>query len=241
MDDRFDEQVELHHKWLLQHRGGCRLDLSGKDLTGANFRGANLEYAIFIRAHLKSADFGSANLTRAIFYQADLEDASFAQANLSCADLSAAHFKNATFFRTDLRFSSFVDADLSGAHLSRAILEQADLLRAKLDGARLPYYKICPEEGDFIGWKRVANGTILKLLITGKRTSSLVGRKCRCSEAKVLEALGTKKKTFRSIHDRSFIYEVGAIVSEPLYNDDIRVECAPGIHFFMSKVEAEEF
>jgi hypothetical protein len=54
----------------------------------------------------------------------------------------------------------------------------------------------------------------------------------------VLDAFGTKGMTFRSHHDKEFTYTLGQVVSEPKYDDDIRVECAPGIHFFMTKEEA---
>ena len=132
-------------------------------------------------------------------------------------------------------------ADLSEANLRGAILSEANLRGANLRGADLPNFTVCPEEGEFIGWKKVVGDTILKLLVTGKRTSSLVGRKCRCSEAKVLEALNTSEKVFRSKYTDDFIYTVGETVSEPNYNDDIREECMPGIHFFVTRKEAEEY
>jgi hypothetical protein len=34
---------------------------------------------------------------------------------------------------------------------------------------------------------------------------------------------------------------MGEWVEEPNYDGDPRVECAPGIHFFMTKEEAEEY
>ena len=137
--------------------------------------------------------------------------------------------------RADLHDANLHDADLEGADL-----EGADLRSADLYGANLPDFALCPEEGDFIAWKRV-RGAILKLRIVGKRTSSLVGRKCRTDRAVVLEALNTDQGTLYSLHDSRFAYTVGAVVVEPEYDDDIRVECTKGIHFFMTRKEAENY
>jgi hypothetical protein len=113
----------------------------------------------------------------------------------------------------------------------------------------LPAFQICPEEGDFIAWKKVAGNFVLKLLITGKRISTPIGRKCRTNECRVLAAYDKEgnevaKDTdyrFPSSHDASFTYEVGAYVLEPDLNEDIRVECTKGIHFFMTRKEAKEY
>jgi hypothetical protein len=49
-------------------------------------------------------------------------------------------------------------------------------------------------------------------------------------------------KTSYSLHNPNFLYEVGKEVKpEKEYDPDIRVECVNGIHFFMTKEEAEEF
>ena len=45
----------------------------------------------------------------------------------------------------------------------------------------------------------------------------------------------------RSLHDPSFIYRVGETVKPDRYDDDVRVECTSGIHFFITKPEAESF
>jgi len=143
-----------------------------------------------------------------------------------------------------LQYANLRGAYLQYANLRGAYLQYANLQDANLQDADLPHFQIVPEEGDFVAWKKVAQGVILKLQVTGKRTSSLVGRKCRCSEVFVLEALNVPEGhsgIFKSSHDATFTYEVGKTVTCPDYDDDIRVECTSGIHFFMTCKEAVEY
>jgi len=145
-----------------------------------------------------------------------LSRANLSRANLSGADLSR--------------------ADLSRADLSRADLSRANLSRANLSGTTLSNFQICPEEGSFIGWKKV-DGGVLKLLIpeNAKRTSSLVGRKCRAEFVVVLEGSGTSK------HDGKTKYEPGMTVYPDKYDNDIRIKCTSGIHFFITRKEAKNY
>jgi len=199
--------LEAHQKWLVGDLWGTRANLSGANLYRTNLSGANLSRA---------------NLSRANLYGANLSGANLSWANLSGADLSGA----------DLSWANLSGADLSGANLSRA-----NLYKANLSGTTLPHFQICPEEGDFIAWKAVSGGAVIKLLVPkeAKRTSSLVGRKCRAEFVTVLEGYGV------SIHDKETTYKPGLKVIPDNYDDDIRVECTSGIHFFMTKREAEEY
>ncbi len=140
-------------------------------------------------------------------------------------------------------------ANLQGANLQWANLQGANLKWANLHEAKLPQLNL-PEAGQFRGFKKVRDGIVLELLISAKkpRTASYVGDKCRCQKAKVLRAFGPDGNElsgngmkFASLHDPNFMYEVGKWVEEPNYNGDPRVECAPGIHFFLTKSKAAEY
>jgi len=163
---------------------------------------------------------------RANLYGASLEGANLCGANLEGANLEGTYLYGA----------SLEGANLYGANLKGASLEGANLYGAYLKGAKLPNFQICPEEGDFIAWKKVQGG-VLKLLVpaTAKRTSSLVGRKCRAEFVVVLEGSGVSK------HDGKTVYEPGMTVYPDKYDGDIRVECTSGIHFFITRKEAEEY
>ena len=173
------------------------------------------------RANLKEANLKEVYLQGAYLYGANLYRANLYRANLEGANLEGANLQGAYLY---------------GANLYRANLKWANLKGANLEGAKIPHFQICPEEGDFIAWKKV-HGGVLKLLIpaAAKRTSSLVGRKCRAEFVVVLEGSGASQ------HDNKTIYEPGMTVYPDKYDDDIRVECTSGIHFFMTRKEAEEY
>jgi hypothetical protein len=127
-------------------------------------------------------------------------------------------------------------------------LRGADLRGAYLEGASLPNFQICPEIGSFYAWKKLSNNIIAKIYIPAKaaRTSSLIGRKCRASEAKIVSASysdgsvapkGTKIRSWRD----SCSHTVGETMYPDSYDDDIRLECTHGIHFFMTEKEAREW
>ena len=133
-------------------------------------------------------------------------------------------------------------ADLSGADL-----RGANLKNILYDEYTTFFAMCCPEEGAFVGFKRCCYNLIVKLLITeDAKRSSATTRKCRCSEAKVLEILTTKgKKAFErkavSIKDENFVYEVGKTVFVKNFCEDRWEECAAGIHFFLTFDEAVRY
>ncbi len=200
-----------HGKWL-RGDGGSRANLSRANLSGADLSRANL-----YGANLSRADLSGANL-----YGANLSGANLYGANLSRADLSR--------------------ANLSGANLSRADLSGADLSGADLYGVlHLPAFQIC--QGDLIVYKKVA-GKIVTLAIPkdAKRTACIVGRKCRAEYAVVLEIEGhAPVKSNGCGNGIETVYEEGREVRPDSYDDDIRVECSHGIHFFLTREEAQDF
>ena len=139
----------------------------------------------------------------------------------------------------NLRWADLHEADLREANLRGANLREADLTNAKL-----PQFQI-PQEGELIVYKKVGPNQVVKLRVPAeaKRTASLVGRKCRAEFVEVLEFVGCKGqgRTEVSKHDRKTEYRVGAIVYPDKYDPDIRVECTNGIHFFLTREEAEEY
>lgn len=180
--------------------------------------------------------------------------ANLAGADLMHVDLSGANLTEADFYYTDLTRANLTGANLTEADLTEADLTVADLTEANLTGAKIELEHLnqlfpicCPEAGRFTAWKKADGGFIVKLEVTeSAKRSSAYGRKCRCSEAKVLaieNADGTAADTqeVRSKHDPSFVYKVGEIVKVDDFDDDRRNECAPGIHFFITRQEAVDY
>ena len=177
-----------------------------------------------------------ANLRGANLRRADLQDADLRDADLRGADLRGA----------DLRRANLQDADLRRANLQDADLQDADLQDAYHDSSTAFLPIQCPEEGSFIAYKK-AKGLVVKLLIPDDaKRSSATSRKCRCDKAKVLEIMQPDKTTSNqtsvpSNYDPDFVYEVGETVMVSDFEEDRFVECAAGIHFFITFDEAKKY
>ena len=105
---------------------------------------------------------------------------------------------------------------------------------------------VCPEEGDFVGWKKVGDA-IVKLRIPAEaKRSSATSRKCRCEFAEVLELQnldGTpygKNEVINTNHIKT-TYKVGEVVRPDYWDGDRWNECSHGIHFFITKDEAVRY
>jgi len=229
---------------------------NGADLCGADLRGANLYEANLRRANLCRADLCGANLCRA-----DLRGANLYEANLCRANLRGANLYEANLCRANLRGANLRGADLYGANLCGANLRGADLCRAYLCGANLrgaslyganldtdeiKRRQICPPSGSFTAWKKGCNNNIIKLKIPSwaRRVSSITGRKCRAEFAIVEEITshdGKQLKFTQGLYNQAFLYEVGQTVAPDSYDASPLIECSNGIHFFITKQEAEDW
>ena len=196
-------------------------------------------------AYLRHADLRHASLHGAYLMHADLRDADLCDADLCDADLC-----DADLYRADLR-----GADLHGADLRGADLYGADLHRAydvKLSIAKI---SILPDEGDIIGWKKAwtdnempPTPVIVKLLIPADaQRSNATGRKCRASTARVLDLQDKQGNslppdtTAYSGYDTDFTYKKGETVHVENFDTNRWNECATGIHFFITRIEAVEY
>jgi hypothetical protein len=193
----------------------CGVDLCGADLRGVDLCGANLCGANLRGANLRGVDLCGANLRGADLRGVDLCDANLCGANLR---------------RANLRRANLRDADLCGA----------DLCGAKNAELPIAMTRILPE-GEIIGWKKCAGGKIVKLKIPANaKRSHAFGRKCRAEFAVVLEVEGGG--TAKSSHDSTFEYNKGATVRPTeRFSEDWMQECTSGIHFFITKLEAENY
>ena len=261
------EVLELHKKWLEDEEGGDRADLSYEDLSDVdlgnlnlryvilegvnlsdaelshvNLKGANLTGANLTGANLTGADLKYADLKGAYLIYAYLEDANLKYSNLSCANLECADLTDANLTWANLKGANLRGADLTNANLVDANLVDTNLKDVKYNNTASFFSLQCPEEGSFIGYKK-ADNKIVKLLITeDAKRSSATSRKCRCSKAKVLSITSLDGKEeytdAASNRDPDFVYEVDKIVEVKDFDDNRWKECAPGIHFFITRNEA---
>jgi Family of unknown function (DUF5758)/Pentapeptide repeats (8 copies) len=186
--------------------------LDGSTREIANLRDADLSYADLIGTNLRDADLRCASLLGA-----NLRGANLRGANLSYANLRGANLRG---------------ANLRGANLSYATLRDADLRGAK----GLEQFKVAPEIGAFIAFKKLQSGAIATLLIPADaaRVNAYSSRKCRAEFVYVqqLDSPDVDK------HTGKVPYVQGTRVCCDKFDPDPRIECSGGIHFFMTKEEA---
>ena len=152
------------------------------------------------------------------------------QATKARADLAGAYLEGANLERADLAGANLAGANLAGANLEGA--NGAELAIAKT--------RILPD-GDLIGWKKCAKGVIVKLRIPADaKRSHAFWRKCRAEFADVLEVIGAEF-AYTNNHGPRTEYRVGQRVTPDKWDDNWQDECSHGIHFFITRLEAENY
>ena len=155
----------------------------------------------------------------------------------------------------DLRYANLCGANLHDANLRGANLSGADLHRAYDAQLSIAKTSILPDEGDIIGWKKAwtdnempLTPVIVKLLIPSDALrSNATGRKCRASTARVLDLQDKQGNslppdtTAYSSYDTDFTYKKGETIHVEDFDTNRWKECAPGIHFFITRIEAAEY
>ena len=230
-------------------------DLSDANLRSADLHGADLSDADLSAADLRCANLRDADLSAADLRCADLRSADLSAADLRCADLRCADLRSADLSAANLRSADLSDANLRSADLSAADLHGADLRDANLSELTVAQTSILPDEGDIIGWKKAwtddtmpPKSVIVKLLIPADaQRSNATGRKCRASKARVLDLQDKQGNSLPpdtmaySGHDTDFTYKKGETVHVENFDTNRWNECAPGIHFFITRIEAVEY
>jgi hypothetical protein len=129
---------------------------------------------------------------------------------------------------------------LSYANLRSADLSYANLSYAKNSELAVAVTRILPE-GVLIGWKKCSGGVIVKLRIPeAAPRSHAFGRKCRAGFVEVLEVIGAEIGV-TSNHGPKTEYRVGETVKPDSWDEDFTSECSHGIHFFITRAEAEAY
>lgn len=157
---------------------------------------------------------------------------------LEGADLRGVNLQDAYLAGVNLQGACLERANLQGVNLRGVNLQGAYLAGANLQGAKgLSQYRIAPE-GAIRGFKKVSNGiVILEIPRSARRCNAIGSRKCRAEVAIVIDAPDNAV----SRHDKELAYRVGETVKPDAYDPDVRVECSHGIHFFLTREEAEEY
>lgn len=101
--------------------------------------------------------------------------------------------------------------------------------------------RITPTDGAFVGWKKLKGNLIAQLIIPhdAERVNCVGSRKCRASKAFVHEIYGATEAYDQ--HTGKLLYKVGEWVEPDKFDPSITVECSHGIHFFLTRIEAENY
>lgn len=202
------------------------MDLTGMDLSGMDFILSSFQNTVLDRVN-----FESSSVENSLFDGCSLHGVNFKNANL----------KTASFRYCDLR-----ESNIEGANLFGAVLEFA-----KLDGIisneDTKWFRLhCPETGAFLGYKKCVNDRMVQLLVPAdaKRTSATLPS-CRCNKAKVLTIKSFDfKENFDeawSLVDENFVYKRGQWVEVKDFNENRWQDSTTGIHFWMTRKEAENY
>ena len=226
--------------------------LSHARITHACLEGASLRRAVIRNAALWDSNFKRTNLEGAILSSSQLCDCSFESANLDCAYLDLTDLDYASFKDASLKYILFDDSvNAYYANFKNADLTGVDFADCPLDEKRMegavgfhPHMR-CPEEGSFIAWKKCRDDRIVKLMIpeTAARTGASA-YSCRASEALVLDIWDRDNEPCGeavSGRDESFVYRKGETVLPAEDYNDYLLDDGSGIHFFLTRSEAEQY
>jgi len=126
-----------------------------------------------------------------------------------------------------------------------AVSKKANLREANLRGAKnaelvIARLQFIPIEGAFIGWKKCQNDVIVKLSIPAEaKRSHGSERKCRAEFVDCLEVIGADEGV--SINTTDVIYRKGERIVADSWDADRWEICSHGIHFFLTREEAEAY
>lgn len=217
--------LDKHQHWLNQDCKGwesmcaylrdvnlSNVNLCGVDLRWGNLCYANLRYANLRHTDLRYADLRCANLCGADLLGADLDGAKLCGANL-CG------------------------ANLCNANLCNADLDCTNLYNAK--GNDIEYRKGRILTESIIGYKKCKDNIIVTLEIPrGAIVFSINGNKCRTNKVKVISIDGADR-AYSTYYYMS--YYVGDEFTIYDFDCEYNGECGEGIHFFMTREEAEKY
>ena len=225
------QKFEVRNRWTSDIQFTAEIECD-EDASYSFKLGLAVRWAFSGGADLRGADLSGADLRDADLSGAYLRGAYLSGAYLSGANLSGADLSGANLSRAYLR-----DAYLSGAYLSGAYLSRADLKDIKGGELAIARTRILPE-GQLIGWKKTQQGVVQLSIPADSPRSHAFGRKCRCAFADVV-AMPDGVTEARSLHDSSFIYRLGERVTADKWEANWQIECGGGIHFYLTKIEAE--
>ena len=206
--------------------------LNRVDLRYATCSGITIKDSILVHCYLLNSNWHNVSLTSSTlnncamagisWVRGYIGDSTVIACDLFTANLVRSNFNRVTFRETSLEYARTFDS---------VFIDVAGLVKPPIGVDIIP-------EGDLIVYKKLKGGVAKLLVPKEAKRSNAGGRKCRAEYAIVLECPEDARSTF----DQNFIYKVGETVRPKRPWEENRwKECAPGIHFFLTRREAEDY
>lgn len=209
------------------------------DISGWNTRNVEDMFGMFLISRFNQ-DIGSWNVGKVkrmshMFYGSDFNQ------DIGCWNTANVDSMSSMFYMSEF------NQDISNWDVKK-VTNYVYIDSLEMDEYKLPdkFRNQLIQSKSYIGWKKLRDGLICKLLIP-KNAVKLKGisrNKCRASKAKVLDIIdpdGVSVDFGYSIYDPDFIYRVGEEIIPDNFNPDRWNECSGGIHFFLTEKEAKRY
>lgn len=195
----FAQEIPNRVAWSPSYSGSCTdcslvgRNMSGWNISKANYPGADLTAASLRRAQGHDANFSGAQATGVDLRNGDFTGASFEDAILVGASLQDAMFNNSkmsgvVLTGANLSDGKFIGAILSDAQLQSGVVHNADFSAATLSGARF-------EAADLTG-SVFDNAILLDADFSGATVTDASFRDVRFSGANLEAAIGIETANF---------------------------------------------
>lgn len=248
---------------------GCEFsgvtDLTSSTLIDSRFNTSRFEELIVGAASISNCDFKSVRVKRGDFRRSSISvtsmrnvsfsnclfDDAALDVNFNGGYIEDSSFENCHLSGSDFRGCLLNRVSFKGANLSGVRFYGATMHHCDFEGARGLSFQI-PQEGELIGYKKchVKNPmtgmydsiAIVKVRVPpeARRTGVLTSNKCRAEFVEVLDV--SNRGIAYSMFDHETKYSVGDVVRPSNgYDPSMEDPCVPGIHFFLTRKEAEEF
>ena len=235
------------------------VDLTDAILDNVNMNNGSINHSDLTRVQAKRADFinccmwdccfKEAKLNASRFIAAQLCDGTFRGADLSSCDLrwtdiDYAHFEHANLTGADLRWTkNSYWARFEGANMDDIDIRGCAIDDKAVEGAKNLFIPmVCPEEGSFISWMKCRDEKIVKIQVPENALRTGGSRySCRASEVLVLDIFegDTSCDEAVSIDDENLVFRKGELVKDNEEFDPSLLHNGEGIHFFITRAEAE--
>lgn len=212
---------------------------------------SNLDSSIFINCTFNKCTFSNTSLFEGAIEKTAFNTCHFIGVNLFNAEIESCVFENCYFGNTDFSYSIIKENIYNNTKFNDCYFTDS-IIEGNTGDECFSAPSIVPECGSFIGWKKcfvsASNKTpvIVKLeILEDSKRSSGTGRKCRCEKAKVISITSIDGETnydvAHSFFDMGFAYRVGCPVISDSFDDNRFEICSNGIHFFLTRQEAENY